>query len=326
LESPARLQAIAFDKTGTLTEGRLEVASLVPLDGHTDNELLARAAALESRSTHPLARAILAHAERRGVVVEPADGVALIAGRGATGRVGGREFWVGSHAYLEEKGQETAEVHQLLEELGAQGGSVVVVGNERHVCGAIVLSDRIRDESRASLEQLQGLGVRNLVLLTGDNQTTARGVGARLGVTDVRAELLPEAKVQAVRELVQRVGATAMVGDGVNDAPALAAATVGIAMGSAGSDAAIETADIALMSDDLRKLPWLVRHSRRAVGVIRQNIAFALLVKAVFVALAFAGRATLWSAIAADMGASLLVIFNALRLLRAAPANPQPTR
>jgi len=322
LEIPARLKAIAFDKTGTVTEGRLTVTSVVPLNGHTEQELIERAVALEGRSTHPLARAVLTYAAEKGIVTNPADDVVLLPGKGANGRIDGREFWAGSHRYLEERGQEVPEVHEMIERLSGYGGSVVVVGNESHVCGVIALADRPRAETQEVLKELRRLGVERLVLLTGDNRGTAEAVSKAFHFDEVRSELLPQDKVTAMRELVSRHGTVAMVGDGVNDAPAMATASLGIAMGAAGSDAAIETADIALMSDDLSRLPWLIRHSRRTVAIMRENIGFLLLVKIVFVTLAFAGRATLWSAIAADMGASLLVILNALRLLRAAPAGP----
>lgn len=319
LEIPARLKAIAFDKTGTVTEGRLEVTTVEPLNGHTERELMERAVALEGRSSHPLARAVLAHAAKLGVVSAAADGVVLVPGKGATGRIDGREFWVGSHRYLEERGQEAPEVHAMIERLSGIGSSVVVVGNEHHVCGVIALADRPRVETESVLDSLRELGMERLVLLTGDNRGTAEAVSRAFRFDEVRSELLPEDKVSAIRELVAQYGCVAMIGDGVNDAPAMATASLGIAMGAAGSDAAIETADVALMSDDLAKLPWLVAHSRRTVAIMRENITFSLLVKAVFVILTFAGRATLWSAIAADMGASLLVIFNALRLLRGGP-------
>ncbi len=322
LEIPARLKAIAFDKTGTVTEGRLEVSSVAPLNGHTDHELIERAVALESRSTHPLARAVLAFAADKGINAPAADEAVLLPGKGATGRIDGKEFWVGSHRYLEERGQEEPEVHDIIERMSSCGSSVVVVGNERHVCGVIALSDRPRAETQGVLEELRRLGVERLVLLTGDNRSTAEVVSKALHFDEVRSELLPEDKVTAVLELVKQHGAVAMIGDGVNDAPAMATASLGIAMGAAGSDAAIETADIALMSDDLSRLPWLIRHSRRTVAIIRENIVFSVLVKVVFVALAFAGRATLWSAVAADMGASLLVILNALRLLQTRSTNP----
>ena len=316
VEAPARARALAFDKTGTLTEGRFAVVDVVPLDGHDEEALLTRAAALEARSEHPLGRAIIAHAEDRGVAFSPAAGFQAIEGRGATGRVGGKQYWVGSHRYLKERGQETNEIQRRLEAISGAGRTVVVVGDDDHVCGLLGVADAVRPEASSAVAELRRLGIEHQVILTGDNAPTARAVGDEAGVDDVRAELLPEDKVAAIEELVARYGSVAMVGDGINDAPALAASSLGIAMGAAGSDAAIETADIALMADDLHRLPWLVRHSRRTLRIIRQNIAFALGVKAVVFALAVSGVATLWLAIAADMGASLLVIANGLRLLR----------
>jgi Cd2+/Zn2+-exporting ATPase len=229
--------------------------------------------------------------------------------------VEGREYWLGSHRYLEERGQETPVVHQELERLSAAGRSVIVVGNEDHVCGMLATADDLRPEAAASVAALKRAGISWVVRLTGDNRATAEIIGRRAGVDEIQAELLPADKVTAVERLVAQWKTVAMVGDGVNDAPAMARASVGIAMGAAGSDAAIETADIALMSDDLSRLPWLVAHARRTLNVIRQNITVALGVKLVFVALTFSGHASLWGAIAADMGVSLLVIANALRLL-----------
>jgi Cd2+/Zn2+-exporting ATPase len=262
-----------------------------------------------------LATAIVDFAKDRGVAPAPATEFEIIQGKGARAVFDGREFWLGSHRYLEERGQETQEVHLRLEKMSGEGRTVVVVGNEAHVCGLIALADQVRPEAKASLADLRSVGVKHLVMLTGDNQPTADAVARQVGVDDTRAELLPQDKVKVVESLVEKYQRVAMVGDGVNDAPALARASVGIAMGSAGTDAAIETADIALMSDELSRLPWLVAHSRRTLTIIRQNIAFSLAVKAIFVALTFAGLSSLWGAIAADTGASLLVVFNGLRLL-----------
>jgi Cd2+/Zn2+-exporting ATPase len=233
-----------------------------------------------------------------------------------TARVDGKRYWLGSHRYLEELGQETPEVHEELESRSWAGRTVVVVGTDDHVCGFVTLADAVRVESARAIAALRAAGVEHVVILTGDNRPTAERIGAETGITEIRAELLPGDKVAAVEELVRQYGTVGMIGDGVNDAPAMGRATVGIAMGAVGSDAAIEAADIALMSDDLSKLPWLVRHSRRTLGIIRQNVALSLGVKGVFVVLTFGGFATLWAAIAADMGVSLLVIGNALRLLR----------
>jgi Cd2+/Zn2+-exporting ATPase len=315
VEAPAGIQAVALDKTGTLTRGRPAVVEIVPLAGHGERELLASVASLEARSEHPLARAILAYAKDRGIEVRPAEDFKILQGKGATGRFEGREYWLGSHRYLEERGQETAEIHRRLEEMSQAGRTAVVVGTEDHVCGLIAVADEVRPEAKAAVQALRDAGVRAIVMLTGDNRGTAEAIGRETGIDEVRAELLPAEKVAAIDQLVARYGQVAMIGDGVNDAPAMARATLSIAMGAAGSDAAIETADIALMADDLSRLPWLIRHSHRTLRVIRQNISFSLAVKAVFVTLTFAGHASLWAAIAADMGASLLVIANGLRLL-----------
>lgn len=315
IEAPARLRAIALDKTGTLTEGKPSVKEVVALNGVDELELLERAAAMEARSDHPLARAITSYATARGVAPLPADDFRIVQGKGASGSIRGELHWLGSHRYLEERRQETPEVHARLEALAQAGRTVVVIGTEARVLGFIALADAVRPQARETLDALRAAGVEHIVMLTGDNRGTAEAVGKETGVDEVLAELLPEDKVEALERLVGRYETVAMVGDGVNDAPALGRASVGIAMGAAGSDAAIETADIALMSDDLAKLPWLVRHSRRTLTVIRQNVAFSLGVKALFVTLTFTGFASLWAAIVADMGASLLVIFNGLRLL-----------
>ena len=317
IEEPARLRAIAMDKTGTLTEGKPSVVDVVPMSGHDETELFQRVAALESHSNHPLARAIVAAAHERGIRIPDVDGFEIIQGKGATGRIAGTAYWTGSHRYLENREQETPDVHDRLEAMQRAGRTVVVVGNDSHVCGFVTLTDSLRPNAVETLKRLRDTGIENLVMLTGDNQGTARVIAGEAGIDEVHAELLPEDKVKAVESLVAKYGRVAMVGDGVNDAPALGRASLGIAMGAAGSDAAIETADIALMSDDLAKLPWLIGHSRRTLAIIRQNITFSLSVKALFVVLTFAGFASLWAAISADMGASLLVIFNGLRLLRA---------
>lgn len=316
VETPAGLKAIAMDKTGTLTHGTPEVIDVVPLNGHTDIDLLKYAAALESHSNHPLARAIVRTAMERQISVPIATEFEIIQGKGARGKIGGTTFWLGSHRYLEERGQENSEVHQQLESLQAEGRSIVVVGNDSHVCGFFSLADTVRLKARGIIADLHAEGIENVAMLTGDNQGTASAIGREVGIDSVHAELLPEDKVGIIEAMVSKYGQVAMVGDGVNDAPALARSSLGIAMGAIGTDAAIETADITLMSDDLSRLPWLIRHSKRTLSIIRQNIAFSLGVKMLFVVLTFAGAASLWAAIAADMGASLIVIFNSLRLLR----------
>ncbi|HRI86630.1 MAG TPA: heavy metal translocating P-type ATPase [Candidatus Hydrogenedentes bacterium] len=315
VELPARLKAVAMDKTGTLTMGRPEVKQIVPLSGHTDKELIEIAAAIESQSEHPLAHAVISYANSLNIRPKPAESFQVLKGKGATAMLDSVPVWIGSHRYLEERGQETGEMHSTLEDLSSAGTSVLIVGNDEHVCGFISVADAIRPNAKATVDDLKAAGIEHVIMLTGDNLPTAEVVARQTGVDETRAELLPEDKVSVVEELVVKYRSVAMIGDGVNDAPAMARATLGIAMGAAGTDAAIETADIALMSDDLSRLPWLVRHSRRTLTIIKQNIVASLAVKAIFVVSAFSGHASLWAAIAADTGMALLVVLNALRLL-----------
>jgi len=316
IEAPARLRALALDKTGTLTLGEPQVVEVLALANHTDEELLRAMGAIEAHSDHPLARAIVADVRSRGIALLQADDVQAIQGRGITATVDGRRYWIGSHRYLEETGQQTPELEQRLNEMTAAGRTVVIMGTADHVCGLITLADAVRPESKGTIEALRAVGVEHIVMLTGDNKPTAERIAREVGIREVQAELLPADKVAAVEDLVRRYEHVAMIGDGVNDAPAMGRATIGVAMGAAGSDAAIEAADVALMSDDLARLPWLITHSRRTLSIIRQNVVLSLGVKVVFVILTFAGFASLWAAIAADMGVSLVVIANALRLLR----------
>ena len=317
IEAPAQLNAIAFDKTGTLTCGKPFVTGVYPLNGHSQKELLSRAAALESRSNHPLAKAILEHTINRGITIASADEITVFPGKGVTGLFNGTNFWLGSRRYLLERSEEIVEISNKAIALEKTGQTVIAVGNDRHVCGLIAVSDQPRPDIKSILYSLKQSGIKHLVMLTGDNQITAENIAQQLGMDEFHAELLPSDKVDIISQMIEKYDHVAMIGDGVNDAPALARANLGIAMGVMGSDAAIETADIALMSDDLSRLPWLINHSRRTLAIIRQNIVFALTVKAAFAVLAFTGFATLWEAIAADIGASLLVISNGLRLLNA---------
>jgi len=316
IEVPAKLKVVAMDKTGTLTEGHPTVREVVPLSGHTVEEVLAIAAAVELCSVHPLAKAVVRAADAQGIRPVAAENFQAIKGKGATASIDGRTIWIGSHRLLEERGQETPEMHDKLEMMERDGSSVVVIGKNEHVCGLIAVGDRIRPQAKAAVQQMRDAGIHRIVMLTGDNQGTADAIGREAGVDEVQAELLPEDKVAAIERLVCTFDQVAMIGDGVNDAPAMARASLGIAMGAVGTDAALETADVALMGDDLTHVAWLVRHSCRTLAIIRQNIFTSLGVKVAFVVLTFAGYASLWSAIAADMGASLLVIFNGLRLLR----------
>jgi Cd2+/Zn2+-exporting ATPase len=249
--------------------------------------------------------------------VQPADAVQSMPGRGARGRVGGADILVGNHRLIEESGFCTPEIDAHLARLSAAARTAVLVASGRTVAGIIAVADEPREAAREAVDQLKQHGVRHVALLTGDNAVTARALASELGVDEVQAELLPEDKVTAVQNLKRNYGVVAMVGDGVNDAPALAAADVGIAMGVAGTDAALETADVALMADELLKIPYALRLSRATLRNMRANIAFSLVLKAAFLVMAIAGTATLWMAVVADMGASLIVIANSLRLLRA---------
>ena len=315
LESVARLKAIAFDKTGTLTHGQPTVVEIIPINDHSERELIERALALESHSEHPLARAIVRFSEERQIEAPPADNLQVIRGMGATGTIQDRLYWIGSREYLAERGQASSMVDAELEKLSARGRTIVVVGNEQHVCGVIGITDAVRSNVRQVIDRLRSAGVHHLIMLTGDNVNAAEAIADQVGMTEYRSELRPEEKIAAIESMVDEYGDVAMVGDGVNDAPALARATIGIAMGAIGTDAAIETADIALMTDDLSRIPWLVQHARRTLKLIRQNVIFALGIKAFFLALSIGGLATLWMAIAADTGAALLVVFNGMRML-----------
>lgn len=316
LEACAKLDAIAFDKTGTLTKGRPEVQEVVPVNSFSREQVLAYAGALESQSTHPLARAIMRLAKQEELAVPQTTNHQILPGRGAEAEIEGEPFWIGSHRLLHERGVETPAIHEMASRLEDVGHSTVAVGERTQVIGLISIADQVRESAISVMRSLRSLGLKRIEMLTGDNKATAAAIAAMAGVDGYQAECLPEDKLQLVQLLAERHRAVAMVGDGVNDAPAMAAATIGIAMGTVGTDTAIETADVALMSDDLTRIPWLITHARRTLSIVRQNIAFALGIKVLFVGLTMIGAASLWMAIAADMGASLLVIFNGLRLLR----------
>jgi Cd2+/Zn2+-exporting ATPase len=317
LERTSGVRCIAFDKTGTLTLGAPEVVEVVALNGVGPSAVIGLAAAVEQRSEHPIARAILQYAAARHIEVSAAQGVSTLSGRGAEGRVAGAHVVLGNHLLFEERRLCTPAIHQRLEELSARGRTPVLVARDAEALGIIAIADRPREAGRATVSLLREQGIESIVMLTGDSRGTAKAVAAQLGVDDVRSELPPEGKVAAIEDLRRRFGSVAMVGDGINDAPALASADVGIAMGVAGSDAALETADVALMADELLKIPYAVRLSRATVQNIRANLAISLVMKGAFVVAAVAGVATLWMAVLADTGASVIVIANALRLLRA---------
>jgi Cd2+/Zn2+-exporting ATPase len=353
LEAMADVDVVAFDKTGTLTTGELSVSDVVPL-GETDaDDLLACARALESRSEHPIAAAIVAHAEERGVRSREVTGFESIPGKGVKADLDGVTHYAGKPGLFEDLGFDLGHAHldpdvdvrtdggvqtrrcdhetgsyvdladDVVPRLQAQGASVVLVGTEDELEGVVAVADTVRPEARWTVSRLQEFGVR-VVMLTGDNERTAGVIGEAVGVDEVRADLLPEEKVDAVSELAAAHGPVAMVGDGVNDAPALATASVGVAMGAAGTDTAIETADVALMSDDLVRLPYLVDLSRRTSRVIRQNVWSSLAVKAVLAVGAPLGVVSVITAIVVgDMGMSLGVTGNAMRLADVTPETPE---
>jgi Zn2+/Cd2+-exporting ATPase len=316
LESLAAVKCIAFDKTGTLTKGQLRVENVISLNGVPSSEILRLAASLEAHSEHPIGRAILRRAEEAGITILPPERFQALPGRGAEGLVGGVNVVIGSHRLFEERRMCSAATEHALDTFANDGVSTVIVGANGRTLGVIGVADEIREAARGTIDMLRTQGIEHIAALTGDHQPAAQALARSLGVDTCRAELLPEDKVTAVQELRSRYGALAMVGDGVNDAPALASADVGIAMGAAGTDAALETADVALMSDELAKIPYAIRLSRATSRNIRMNIAFSILLKSAFLAMAITGTATLWMAVVADTGASLIVIANALRLLR----------
>ncbi|MGV3617290.1 MAG: heavy metal translocating P-type ATPase [Fimbriimonas sp.] len=342
LEEGRKLRVVALDKTGTLTHGAPTVTDVVPLKGQEPDELLRMAASLDAPSEHPVASAIVAawtggdrtepgteSPERREVAAKgraliPVADFDSITGRGVKGRLDGRLYYLGNHRLGHEMGICSPEVEAVLERLEAEAKTAVVLSDETGALGVLAVADTLRETSVHAVRELHALDIRT-VMLTGDNARTAKAIGDRVGIDDARGDLLPDDKLRIVDELLARYGHVGMVGDGINDAPALAKSTVGFAMGAAGTDTAIETADVGLMQDDLRKLPEFIRLSRRTASVLKQNIALAIGIKVVFFALALVGVATLWMAVFADLGASLLVVFNGLRLLRveATPTSPR---
>ncbi len=317
LERAGRVRCIAFDKTGTLTHGTPEVVEVTPLAAASPSTIVSLAASVEHRSHHPIARAILEFAASSNIHVPAGHDVRSLEGRGAEGRVRGAQVVLGNHRLFEEARLCTPEVHERLERASARGRTAVLVASGGQAIGIIEIADRPREGGRDALEMLRRQGIAHIVMLTGDSRSTAARIGEELGVDEVRADLLPDDKVKAVDELRSRFGSVAMVGDGINDAPALASADIGIAMGAAGSGTALETADVALMADELLKIPYALRLSRSTLRNIQANLAISIVLKAAFIGLAAAGLATLWMAIVADTGASIIVIANALRLLRA---------
>jgi Cd2+/Zn2+-exporting ATPase len=317
LEELGRIRTFFFDKTGTLTKGKPEVVHVESFCDLPEKELLRLAAALESRSEHPLAGAILEAAGRNGAS-EPLPAptfVQAVPGMGIRGNVDGGTYIVGNPALFDNGSALSGPQRAIVEGWERKGATVVLIGIEKMPLGMVAIRDTVREEARDGLAELRRLGASELTMLTGDNPETGKAIASQLPIDSVHAGFLPEDKVALVREAVEKGKKVAMVGDGINDAPALALATVGVVMGAAGTDVALEAGDVALMGDDLRKLPFAVRLGRRTLRIIRFNVAFSLATKVLFLVLATVGMATLWMGVAADMGASLLVIGNSLRLL-----------
>ncbi|MBT7617440.1 MAG: heavy metal translocating P-type ATPase, partial [Calditrichaeota bacterium] len=315
LENLYKIRALALDKTGTVTEGTLVVHDVHKLDGITQEDILRLAATVESHSEHPVAKAIINRAEKDDLEIGTPSNFTALPGQGARANVGKDTVFVGNHAMFEELEICNGDLHSLLSEIENASQTAVLVGSPDKLFGVISVSDKIRATASATIRELRNSGIQKVHLLTGDNWKAGRTIAELLGADEVSAELLPDQKVDEVKKLREKYGSVAMVGDGINDAPALAAADIGIAMGAAGTDAALETADVVLMDDRIDRLPWVFRLSRKARHIIMSNIAFAILTKLSFIILAATGNATLWMAVFADTGVSLLVIFNGMRAL-----------
>ena len=318
LEQLASVQAVALDKTGTLTMGTPTITDIIAVDSLPPREILRITAAIELRSEHHLADAFLRKADQEGIDLDGIDVGQFdsLTGKGIKATVNSRVYWVGNHPLIEEIGLCSPDLESLLSSLEQHGKTAVVLTDESGPLGVIGIADQLRSESAQAVETLRAEGIQSVVLLTGDNRGAAEAIARNLGVDEARYELMPADKLNAVRSLQSKYGRVAMVGDGINDGPALAAADVGIAMGGVGSDTALETSDVVLMSDNLMRIPTAIRLGKRALSVIRQNIIIALAVKALFLGLGVLGMTSLWLAILADDGATLVVILNSLRLLR----------
>jgi len=316
LEKFSKLKSLVFDKTGTLTIGKPQVQSIFSANGYSEDEILRIAASIETHSEHPLAHAILQKSETKNISLAKITNFRLFKGRGVQSELNEKKYFVGSHRHFEEKGICDDISHQYFEQINLENMTPVFVGSDQEIIGIISISDTIRNEAADTIDLLKKKGIKKIGLLTGDNKGSAERVANKLNIDYYKSELLPEEKLLHIKELRDRYLDIGMVGDGINDAPALAESTIGIAMGMQGSDIVLETADITLLKDDLLKLPYLHTLSRKTVKIIKENITIALGLKLIFFVLAIPGLATLWMAVFADMGASLIVIFNGLRVLQ----------
>ncbi|WP_130928468.1 heavy metal translocating P-type ATPase [Pseudomonas sp. Sample_20] len=315
LEGGFKLDYLALDKTGTITHGKPVQTDYLSLDPTADASAPAIAAALAGRSDHPVSLAIANAAVDKNFAALTVDNFAALGGRGVKGDINGQTYHLGNHRLVEELGLCSPQLEEKLFALEKQGKSVVLLLDKSGPLALFAVADTVKETSLEAIRQLHELGVKTL-MLTGDNVHTAQAIAAQVGIDEARGDLLPTDKLQAIEDLYKQGHRVGMVGDGINDAPALARAEIGFAMAAAGTDTAIETADVALMDDDLRKIPAFISLSRNTASILKQNIALALVIKAIFLAVTFAGLATMWMAVFADMGVSLLVVFNGLRLLR----------
>ncbi len=321
LEVLGKVRALAVDKTGTLTEGKPKVQKIIRLNSFDEVQILEIAASLEAHSTHPLAQAVLNYAKDKNIQIKNISEFINVSGRGVEAIIDSHTYLLGNHRFAHESGICSPELEKTLQNLEEQSLSVMVVGHKPHdncageAIAIIALGDSIRTDVKSTLLKLKNVGVEKIIMLSGDNQKTASSIGLQVGIEEAFGDLLPENKVQHIERLKNNFGTVAMIGDGINDAPAMAKSSVGIAMGFVGSDTAIETADMTLMTDDLSQVAVAIQAGKRTLKVIQFNIAFALITKAIFLILTFAGYSNLWLAVAADTGAALLVIMNSLRLL-----------
>jgi len=315
LEKAGAIHAIAFDKTGTLTEGKPKVSEVEAIS-ISEDELLSIAYTLEEYSTHPIAKTIVEYAKDNGAQAKSGDLFKNIVGKGVQATINKEIYYAGNVKLFEEMNLPLNSIRSKVDHLQSQGKTIVMIGTEQQILGIISVADAIRRATVKALDGLKQVGVNQLIMLTGDNEGTAKMISSETNINRYFAELLPEDKVDAIKRLQKEGHKVAMVGDGINDAPALATADLGIAMGGAGTDTAMETADIVLMADNLEKLPHTVKLSRKALTIIKQNIWFSLIVKLVALILIFPGWLTLWMAVLSDTGAAIIVILNALRLVK----------
>jgi Cd2+/Zn2+-exporting ATPase len=322
LETLGTIRALALDKTGTLTVGKPKVHQIIALNSYSEDTILQIAASIETHSTHPLAQTILKLAKDKNLELKVISEFTNIAGLGVDAIIDNHEYLLGNHRFAHQMGICTPDLEKLLESLEEHSLSVVIVGHKPHgdckgeIIGVIALGDQIKTEAKAALQKIKDVGIKKIIILSGDNQKTVSAISAQLGISEAIGDLLPEDKVTQIEALKKEFGTVAMIGDGINDAPAMALSSLGIAMGFAGSDTAVETADAVLMRDDLTQIAVAVRAGRRTLKIIQFNISFALVTKAIFLVLTVLGRSNLWIAVAADTGAALFVIMNSMRLLK----------